>query len=146
MRPKKVTVTETVTAELITPQRPRRHEHDGERGHHHHGRAAVTDAIAVTNTLIGGLAPALALGGGALAAFASAAHAAHGATTTQHSGTTLLEASTVTAVATLLQPPVSRRDVRRMAMPDPREPAARPPSRCCQPGSTCARCRPAPTR
>jgi hypothetical protein len=124
MRPKKVTVTETVTAELVPPAARRASR-----------RAAgdqVADAIAVTNTLVVGAAPAVAMGGSVLAVFASAAHAAHGATAAQHGAATMLAASTVTGVATLLQPPA-----RRAAVRDPGP--ARP---CCKPGATCAKCRP----
>lgn len=121
MRPKKVTVTESVTAELVPSRRP------GRRA----GRDTVSDAIATTNALVVGAAPAIAMGSGVLAVFASAAHAAHGATAAQHGATTVLAASTVTGVATLLQPPV-----RRVAVRD--SPRGRP---CCKPGTSCATCR-----
>jgi hypothetical protein len=93
MPPKKVYVTESLTAELVSPR---------DRGHSKtHSSSAVADAIAVTNTQVNGVAAAMAMGTGMLAIFTSAAHAAHGATTAQSSATTVLEASTATGVATL---------------------------------------------
>ena len=91
MPPKKVVVTETLTAELVTPYEPR-----ASKAHHHN---AVADAISLTNAQVLGAAPAMAMGAGMLGVFSSAAQAAHGATIAQSSATTLLEASTASGVA-----------------------------------------------
>ena len=106
----KMTVTETVTAELL-PQLPRLRGAMTDDGGGAAGgvSGAVTDAVVEVSVMVEGAAPPLSLGEQMLALSNALALAAHNATTQQTSSTTLSDASTVLAVSAILGTPVPRR-------------------------------------
>lgn len=106
----KMTVTETVTAELLPQLPPLRGAMADDGGGARGGVAgAVTDAVADASVVVEGAAPPMSLGEQMLALTTALAHAAHNATSLQTSSTTLSDASTVLAVSAILGAPVPRR-------------------------------------
>jgi|GEM_PF-3080815 len=99
---RKVVVTETVTAELVTTPPPPPLPPSGARGPRGHS------AEADLGVQVLGVAPGVALAEQMLALTTSLGLAAHNATAFQANHATILGASTVLAVATLLEPPKSR--------------------------------------
>lgn len=108
----KMTVTETVTAELLPhlpPLRGAMPDDAGGGGAGDRVAGAVTDAVVDADVIVEGAAPPLSLGEQMLALSTALAHAAHNATNLQTSSTTLSDASTVLAVTTILGAPMPRR-------------------------------------
>lgn len=106
----KMTVTETVTAELL-PQLPQLRGAMADDGGSARGvvSGAVTDAVVDVSVTVEGAAAPMSLGEQMLALSTALAHAAHNATNVQTSSLTLSDASTVLAVSTILGTPVPRR-------------------------------------
>ncbi len=104
MTKKKVIVTETLTAEVLTEEDV--FVIDGAEA------SAVNDVVEGTGGVA--MAPGLAMGEGLMGAFHSAARAAGDATEAQTQAATLLEASTVKGVANLYTSSrVSKKQARR---------------------------------
>ncbi|MBP8805009.1 MAG: RebB family R body protein [Kofleriaceae bacterium] len=103
---RKMVFTETVTAELLPSLPPLRAAEPGD-GVDRRDRvaAAITDAVDAVAVAVEASAPGLSLGEQMVALSTALAHAAHNATSQQHSTVTLSDASTVRAVAALLGAP-----------------------------------------
>jgi|JI10StandDraft_1071094.scaffolds.fasta_scaffold00610_25 hypothetical protein len=100
----KVTVTETVTAELVPgpPPVPPPPREPSARGGADRARGSEVDAV----TQVLGVTPAISLGEQMLALTTSLGIAAHNATAFQHNNVVVSEASTAAAVRQLFTTPV----------------------------------------
>ena len=115
---RKVTFTETVTAEVLPAMPPLR---SASRGEPEPGAVsgAVTEAVADVGVQVIGVAPGMALGEQYTATATAISHAAHNATANQVNASTLHGASTVVAIAKILgnAPVAVRRRRPRPAQP-----------------------------
>lgn len=103
---RKMVFTETVTAELLPSLPPLRAAEPAEPGDRRDRvAAALTDAVDALAVAVEAAAPSVSLGEQMVALSTALAHAAHNATSQQHSTVTLADATTVRAVVTLLGAP-----------------------------------------